>query len=92
MAFAAGWLRGYIDGAQGVANSINVTRTVAQCTGEEGCEWLLNESTGKGGQPVASIPGLRYHNPYAGTPILRRLINVDVAKPLRPSSTDDPPE
>jgi hypothetical protein len=83
LAFAAGWLRGYIDGAEGVINDINLLRRHAQCIGDEGCEWVLtDERSRRVGQPVASIPGLRYHTPYVQTPILERMMTFDVAGPL----------
>lgn len=87
--FIAGWLRGYIDGAEGATGTIYVLRRIAQCVGDDGCEWVLNESTGKSGQPVTSIEGLGYHSPCPGTPILGRLIRIDVAGPLRRISADE---
>jgi hypothetical protein len=82
-AFAAGWLRGYVEGAQGAAQHINVLRRIAQCVGEDGCEWVLNQPDSRGQRSVSLISGLRYHTPYVGTPILGPLTTVEVAGPLR---------
>lgn len=92
LAFVAGWLRGYIDGADGVIGAIHVLRRHAQCIGDDGCEWVItDERSGRVGQPVASIPGLRYHTPYVGTPVLERMMTFDVARPL-PRYSPPPPD
>ena len=83
-AFAAGWLRGYVEGAEGAAHQIKALRRIAQCVGEDGCEWILNRPDSRGQGAVSSIPGLRYHTPYVGTPILEPLMTVEVAGPFRP--------
>jgi hypothetical protein len=83
LAFASGWLRGYVEGAQGAAQQIMVLRRVAQGVGEDGCEWVLTQPDSRGQRSVSSIPALRYHTPYVNTPILERLTTVEVAGPFR---------
>lgn len=82
LGFAAGWLKGHVEGAEGAAQQIKVLRGVAQCVGEDGCEWVLNQPSSTGERYVASIPGLRYYCPYVNTPILEKLTTVDIAGPL----------
>jgi hypothetical protein len=83
LAFAAGWLKGHVEGAEAAAQQINLLRRHDQCVGEDACEWVLNEPNSGGQRSVASIPAFRYYTPYVGTPILEKLTTVEVAGPYR---------
>ena len=81
-ALAGCWLFGYCLGIEYALNSVANLRRVAECEGEEGCEWVFHSGMGQlGGERVASTQhGDRYARPFEGAPILGK-ITYDLAHP-----------
>ena len=100
LAFALGWLKGYVSGARHALNRVDSLRRLAECrTAEDGCEWVYPKGHPDAGEPFGGHPfgGLhpaehyvRHYRPFQGLALLET-IEFDAARRLpggmQPSGT-----
>lgn len=80
---AAGILLGYTRGIQGILESIDNLRRVAECKGEFGCEWVYHSDSELAGQPFPAEHEFGHYRPFWWVPFLNR-IKYDLTERLPP--------